>query len=456
MRRRFPGLLRSIAVGGFLVLTAPPARAQSIALRPVDSTAAHVIDGNHITTAPGSIVTLEVHASGWGLAAGSPQLIGVQASFDPAGFLGTNADPANPGVDLLPLGYEPPDPVGGNRALGLYVATHNCSINGRNCSVGEAPCQANEGFCLSNSRWVVNTCCPLALVSTDSLSSYGLGGACQCGAVPDPENDERGYVGTLRLQIPANAKGLYAIPMKPDDGGGDGTYMVDPFNIPIPGVALLSATLQIVPSPQLPPPPHDIEKNRFVSFVPASGAVPVAHQIRIVSNTLHPTAGSYSGWIAAPSTSSGTTSRIVSTPVFRIWSEPVIHGGDCEILPGASYEIRSTPDGITYSAPIVVNTTAKPAGGKDWGDIVGFNNGTQWTPPNGFANVQDVVAVRNYVTGVAPIPTAQRVNLQAISARDSCLNDIVNTADVQAAVFAINGANYPFITDPLLCPDCPS
>jgi len=412
MRRRFPGLLRAIAVSAWLFTSlAHSGRAQSIVLRPVASTGPFEISNGQITTAPGSIVTLEMQVAGWGLAAGNPQLFAAQATIEPAGLLGVNAIPANLGVDLLPLGYEPPDPVGGDRQLGLYVVTHVCASSGRNCSSDQPVCTASEGACLSNGRWVVNTCCPLAATNTDALSSYGVGGVCQCGSVADLGDPNVNYLGTLRLQVPTNAVGAYTVGLKPDHGQGDGSYLLNQFSVPVAGVTLAGTTLVIVPSAQSAPPPHDVLKNRFVSFVPATAALPVAHEIRMTSNTLNPAAVGFVGWVGAPAVAAGSTSRVVADPVYRHWVEPVIHVGDCEIIPGAVYEIRSTVDGLTFSAPVVVATAAKPSGGKEWGDIVGVNDGTQWTPPNGVANIQDVLAIRNFISGYVPIPTAQRVNL---------------------------------------------
>ncbi len=455
MHRRYKGLVRSIAVGGWLLaLATQPGRAQSIALHPVGSTAPFVIDNGQITTGPGSIVTLEVRIAGWGLTAGNPQLFAAQASIEPAGLLGAQAEPENVGVDLLPLGYAPPDPLGGDRELGLFVVTHVCAVSGRDCTAGQPVCAGGEGACALNPRWVVGGCCSVALTNTDGLPSYGVGGACQCGTVTDPGDPSLGYLGTLRLQVPVNARGTYTVHLKPDFGQGDGSYMLDPFNVPISGVTLMAATLLILPTPNYAPSPDDIAKNRFVSFVPATGPLPVAHEIRLVASTFDPAAVGFVGWVGEPSTAPGLTSRVVTSPVFRIWDEPVIHVGDCEIMPGAVYEIRATGDGVTYSAPVVIATVPRPGGGKDWCDVAGVNNGTQWTPPNGVANIQDVMAIRSYISAAAPIPTAQRVNLQGISTADSCLNNVVNTADTLAAILAIGGQPYPFQTNPGLCADC--
>lgn len=457
MHRRFPGFWLVVAAGELLHLLSPLAVAQSIALRPIGSTGPFVIDGSQILTSSGATVTFEVLVSGWSLAPGSPQLLAAQATIDADGFLGVNALPANQGVDLVPLGYAPPDPWGGDRSLGLYVVTHTCQITGRNCSVGEPSCLPSEGSCLSNSRWIVNACCPLGLVNTDSLASYGWGGVCQCGAVVDPLNPNVNYLGTLRLVVPTNASGVYTISLKPDNGQGDGTYLMNQFGLPIAGVTLLPAAVSAinVPSPNSAPPPHDVAANRFVSFSPAAGAAPCAYQIRLSASTFDPAAVGYTGWVGRPSLVSAATARVVSLPVFRVWNEPVVHVGDCEILPGATYEIRSTVDGALFSFPVIVNTVPRPSGGKDWGDVAGFNDGTQWTPPNGIVNVQDVVVIRNYIAAVPPIPTLQRVNLQAVSMGDSCLNNNVNTADTLAVILALGGQPYPFITDPALCPDCP-
>ncbi len=199
--------------------------------------------------------------------------------------------------------------------------------------------------------------------------------------------------------------------------------------------------------PLPPPAPHDRRKNRYVSFTPGT-LLPTA--IRVDKTT----APVGTCWAAAPDVLG--SAKCVSAPVFRVWSEPVVHVGDCEITPVATYEIRATADGATFTGPLTVSTIPLPAlNAKLWGDLVGTNNGLEWTPPNQFTNVNDVLAILAHISGAAIKPTFQQANLQAISSLDPCLNAFVNTADVLAAVKAVAGDPYPFTTNPLNCPACP-
>jgi len=206
--------------------------------------------------------------------------------------------------------------------------------------------------------------------------------------------------------------------------------------------------LCLVPQPATAPVPHDRLKNRYLSFAPNGGGIPAAFR---VDKTTTPTGAC---WVAAPDANGD--SRCVGSPVFRVWSETVVHVADCAIVPVANYEIRATVDGIIFSQPLLAQTIILPSlNNKSWGDVVGINNGSEWTPPNQFTNVQDVVAVLAYVSGSAIAPTRQQANLQAVSSSDPCLNAVVNTADVFIDVRAAAGDAYPFTTNPANCPACP-
>lgn len=166
------------------------------------------------------------------------------------------------------------------------------------------------------------------------------------------------------------------------------------------------------------------------------------------------------GWLDFPEANG--ISRIVDQPVFGWWqlAPPqqwvgVAHVAGCQIIPGATYELTPTQSIFCGYAPIgPITTTAKPAG-KDWGDLVGPFNGTEWPAPDGFANVNDVMAVLAYIRGTGITPDFTVVNVQAQSSNDPCLNDFVNVADLFGIVRAVGGELYPFTTDPTQCPPCP-
>lgn len=447
-------------VSSFLVGVLPfalgaAAIGQTIALVPKSSTGAYFLAGDEIITTPGSIVTLEFAVYGWGQATGNPSFGAAQGTADPAGYLGVNALPPNPGKDLLPLGYALPDPAGGSRRDGLYVVQNTCTISKRDCTTGQGPaCEPAEGFCVPNPRWIICDNAPLAVLENTSLSNYLIGGVACAGSVLDVGNLEKSYLGTLRLMVPGSAEGTYGIGLS---SNSNSTFMVDQFGVEIPGLTTVSARITVVPGlgPQPAYAPYDVVKNRYVSFVPLSGDLPQAYQVRLASSTHNPSAVGFTGWVGVPSIGLNPSSAVQSAPVFRVWNESILHVGDCEIQPGATYEIRATTDGVTFSEPLTVTTSAQPSGGKDWGDITGVNNGTTWTPPNGIANVNDILAIRSFITQIDPIPPFYRVNLQAISTADSCLNSFVNTADTFMAILAVSGQPYPFVDAPAMCPVCP-
>ncbi|UCE62004.1 MAG: hypothetical protein JSU63_09815, partial [Phycisphaerales bacterium] len=76
------------------------------------------------------------------------------------------------------------------------------------------------------------------------------------------------------------------------------------------------------------------------------------------------------------------------------WPE-VVHIGDCEIIPAATYAIRSSMDGLILGEPLVLGTIERP---DPWyyGDTVGIGLGQPapfgFSVPNGIVNVNDVQA----------------------------------------------------------------
>ena len=433
------------------------ARAQTIALVPKSSTLPYVINGDEIITAPGAIVDLEFTFTGWGQAPGNPNLGAVIAAVNSQGFQGANAQPPNPGVNLVPLGYALPNPNGGTRHLGCFVVQSVCSMSGRDCTATQiptpAPCDIGEGPCVANPRWIPTPSTGWSAITGTISLNYevaALDNAAPWG-IQDLGEPDHGYLGTLRLTIPFNATGTYTIDLV--DSINPSSFWSDSDGLAFPFSNAVAARITIAqPAPTAAPAPYDVPANRYVSFVPAGGGVGFgAYEIRLASSTFNPGAVGFTGWLGAVN---GPSSVVQANPVFRIWNEPVVHVGDCEIQPGATYEIRFTEDGILFSQPLVIATAAKPAG-KDWGDVAGGNTGLEWTPPNGIANVNDILAIRSFITASNPAPTFYRSNIQFISAIDPCLNWFVNTGDLFAAVLAVNGQPYPFVTNPAMCPVCP-
>lgn len=210
--------------------------------------------------------------------------------------------------------------------------------------------------------------------------------------------------------------------------------------------ANLNGIPEVCEAPVLAPPPHNRTKNRYVSFAPTPGSGSVAYRVNKT------TAPAGSCWVGAPD--AGGRSRCVAAPVQRVWNEAIVHVGDCAIVPDAVYEIRRTADLVLFSAPLVVQTTPRPAD-KFWGDTVGQFIGTEWTAPNGLANVNDVLALVARINNAPNAATFETCNVAAVSVDDPCLNALINVADVFAIVRAVGGSLYPFTTNPAACPVCP-
>ena len=160
------------------------------------------------------------------------------------------------------------------------------------------------------------------------------------------------------------------------------------------------------------------------------------------------------GWLSEPEADPGEApsgtffSHVVQTvPPPRLWTEDVVHVGDCEIAPVESYALRATAEGIIFSPPLVLGTIEKPQG-KFWGDIVGGFDGTSWSGPNGLVNVDDVSAWVKYVT-LRPAPHVTVVDL-AGPAETHFVNFVINATDLSLILQAFRAQPYPpppFIAD---------
>jgi len=131
----------------------------------------------------------------------------------------------------------------------------------------------------------------------------------------------------------------------------------------------------------------------------------------------HPSVPAVLGYVQAPYTvASGCSpnacgptdiiARVDATPAFRVWTENTLHIGDCEITPIATYELRATTDGVSFSDPLTIATVGLPEispsyfGG--FGDVAEAPIAGQYQPPGGIANITDIQA---YVNTVVNYPT---------------------------------------------------
>jgi len=210
--------------------------------------------------------------------------------------------------------------------------------------------------------------------------------------------------------------------------------------------------------PTRPDFPHNVPKNRYLSFEPAN-ADATAFRVEI---TAGPDAPLVLGYVAAPfdpgcENEDGTpkvpaapcvgeaVARISSQPVIRTWTEPLVHVADCAVVPAASYDLRATAAGVLFTAPLSIATVAEPTP-RLWGDVVGNKVGTTWQAPQGVVNVDDVqAALENFRTA----PSAPHTTWIDLDGQRP--NYIINVTDVQLILHGFSGRAYPFAS-PGQCP----
>ncbi|MHC4697307.1 MAG: M1 family metallopeptidase [Planctomycetota bacterium] len=209
-------------------------------------------------------------------------------------------------------------------------------------------------------------------------------------------------------------------------------------------------------TPAVPPAPDDARKNRYVSFVMANERNS-AVQVEMTASGEFPGSIGPLGWVGEPD--ANNVSRLVAEPYYSESWPPVVHLGDCAIVPVATYKLRSTWDGITFSDPAEMGTILKPL---NWhyGDVVGFGTGdlpplVGFTPPNGAVNVSDVQAFLLTVnsSSTPSVPTTW-VDLHGLG-EGIPPNFILNVSDLQRILWGIDGhlwSDAPEHADPADCP----
>jgi hypothetical protein len=264
-----------------------------------------------------------------------------------------------------------------------------------------------------------------------------------------------------------------------DDGGASLAYAAT-FNGE-QDVYFLRIPNELVP-PEAATGEHTARKNRYLSINPATnGSSTVAVEVRLSSMKRcngdlsrscrsnldcaaatgpcveHPTVGSVLGWLSEPD-ELGLV-RVVDAPVFRIWPEDLVYIGDCEIVPVASYELRTTIHGTVFSDPLEMATIRKP-GIWHYGDVVGIGTGALppqpgFTEPNGVVNVSDVQAFVLTVQGTqSPSAHTTWVDLHGLG-EGSPPDLILNVSDLQRIMFGFDGLTYTETPEQLAPADCP-
>lgn len=195
--------------------------------------------------------------------------------------------------------------------------------------------------------------------------------------------------------------------------------------------------------------PEGIDKNRYISFAPDNPGLSTAIQVTLASSMDFPDSVGASWWVDTPDADGAA--GLSPTPVYRSWDEPMLHVGDCRIVPAASYEVRSIIEGSpesdpsSYSPVAVVDTSPRPVG-RFWGDCVGPFTGSQWDPPDGEVTFGDVQAAIKTFQGDPTAPHFSSVDLS-----EEMPDGVVNFADVQWIIKGFIGQPYPY-SDPALCP----
>ncbi|UCE60085.1 MAG: hypothetical protein JSU63_21905, partial [Phycisphaerales bacterium] len=217
--------------------------------------------------------------------------------------------------------------------------------------------------------------------------------------------------------------------------------------------------------PQAAPAPHDTRKNRYISLVPAKNPeTEVALRVELVEmkRCTGDTSKSCTGdgdctgvgacanhadvgetwWVAEPDANG--VAHLSDTPVYRYWTEPVVHIGDCPIIPVATYAVRATRDGVLFSDPLEIGTILKP-GVWHYGDVAGDGTGELppaigFTPPNQIVNVNDVTAYLLTAKGdQTPSAPLTWVDLHGMSAQVCS----VDTTRLCCGVLGVGGCDDP-------------
>jgi len=156
--------------------------------------------------------------------------------------------------------------------------------------------------------------------------------------------------------------------------------------------------------------------------------------------------------------------HLAATPVYRVWTEGIVHIEDCEIVPAAEYEIRATVDEFHFSDALGTGTIRKP--NLQYGDCVGPATGSLPTfpPPDGFIGITDIQAYLIANQGWSSAPHTTWVDLHGLQGGKICeLPDIgciipqqiLSVSDLATIKFAFIGRPYSATPGQMDPGDCP-
>ena len=134
-----------------------------------------------------------------------------------------------------------------------------------------------------------------------------------------------------------------------------------------------------------PPVEGSVLHNRYVAFHTAGSlGQRVGFRVTTQSNVLFPQMQGQQKWVGPPD--GDGVSRLECFPTFFDWQFSHVEVADRDIVPGATYTVEATLDGVTFLEPISLKTVSL------WGDVAGPFVAGAWTPSDGVVDMIDPTA----------------------------------------------------------------
>ncbi|MFQ5589737.1 MAG: hypothetical protein ACE5HE_01110, partial [Phycisphaerae bacterium] len=190
-----------------------------------------------------------------------------------------------------------------------------------------------------------------------------------------------------------------------------------------------------------------VPRNRYISVEPGNAGHCMAIRVELTASADFPACTGLQKWVGPPDASTGIA-NLQDLPEYRDWgADPVvIHIGDREIVPVATYEVRAieqscdTGTPANFSPALTIATTPRPSNGL-WADVVGEGPaGQPLPPPDGFLTLFDIRAYLFWFRGDVEAPPLTWLDL----ARE-IPNGSIDGRDQLAAIDASHGGAYPGI-----------
>jgi len=162
------------------------------------------------------------------------------------------------------------------------------------------------------------------------------------------------------------------------------------------------------------------------------------------------------GCLPGPCGRTDQFARVDASPHFQVWELTTLHVGDCEIVPVATYQIRACnpPDTADCGDSLMIGTVRQslvaPTFRGNFGDVAGAVLGTEFSPPDGFTNVNDISAYvltrQNYGTANTPQAHPTWVDLHGLGTAPPPNGNppqyILNISDLTLIVKALQGNKW--------------